>query len=357
MASIFKRRLKDGKGFSWRAIVRLKGYPTVCESFERKQEADDWAADTERKIKSGQFKFDQYKTQHTYNELVAQFLSDGALEHHKSADDTKRHLEYWKMRLGEYALVHLTPERIGKERQHLLDSPSMKGKQRSKATVNRYMSSLSSTLRYATEELRWISENPCKNLTKLKEHAGRDRVLTEYEIPKLLLACKESLSPYLYCTVLIAITTGARQGEILNLEWRDIDFENKLAHLRETKNGRPRSISLADPVIDELKKLFEQRNPQKPLVFASKTAFGKTDLKKAWKKALTRAGIAHCRPHDMRHTFATMAATQGASNIELATALGHRTLQMTQRYTHLDAKSTKKYSDTISEKILQGDLS
>jgi integrase len=55
----------------------------------------------------------------------------------------------------------------------------------------------------------------------------------------------------------------------------------------------------------------------------------------------------------MRHTFATFAAAQGASNMELATAMGHRTLQMLQRYTHLDVKITKKFSKGISEKILR----
>jgi site-specific recombinase XerD len=56
----------------------------------------------------------------------------------------------------------------------------------------------------------------------------------------------------------------------------------------------------------------------------------------------------------MRHTFCTLAARQGASNLELATATGHRTLSMLQRYTHLDAQVTKKFSKHISEQILQG---
>ena len=53
MASVYKR--KDGKG--WRAVIRMKGYPTVWETFDRKQEADDWANETERRIKRGQFNF------------------------------------------------------------------------------------------------------------------------------------------------------------------------------------------------------------------------------------------------------------------------------------------------------------
>ncbi len=79
-------------------------------------------------------------------------------------------------------------------------------------------------------------------------------------------------------------------------------------------------------------------------------------IKKAWQTALRIAGIEKCRAHDMRHTFATMAAAQGASNLELATAMGHRTLQMLQRYTHLDAPITKKFSNHISEQITQRDV-
>jgi integrase len=165
-------------------------------------------------------------------------------------------------------------------------------------------------------------------MIKLKESSRRDRVLSHEEIQKLLEVCRQSTSPYLFCIVLIGFTTGARQGEILGLEWRYVDFDNKLAYLKETKNGRPRSVALSDEVIDELKSLYEKRIPLKPLVFASKTVFGKTDIKKAWGTALEKAGIADFHFHDIRHGFASLAASQGASNLELATAMGHRTLSM-----------------------------
>lgn len=353
MASIYKRKDKTGKFSGWRAVVRVKGYPSVSNHFERKQEADDWAASVEREIKQGKFRFDQHKQQHTFNQLIERYISDGALEHIRSSDDVLHHLNYWKTRLGNYALIHLTPEMIGNERQLIVDTPTAKGLSRSPATTNRYISSLSALLSYAIR-LRWIDDNPCFNLTKLKESKGRDRVLTEEEISRLLLASRQSRSPYLYCIILMSLTTGARQGEILGLEWRHVDLENKLAFLNETKNGRPRSIGLADPVIDELTKLYEKRNPAKPLVFASKTAFGRIDIKKAWQLCLSRAGIEDCRAHDMRHTFCSLAARQGASNLELATAMGHRTLSMLQRYTHLDVQITKKFSNNISEQIFHG---
>ncbi len=122
MASIFKRKNENGTTV-WRAIVRIKGYPTVCNHFDRKQEGEDWSANVEPEIKAGEFKFDQHKKIHTFSELLARYIQDGALEHHRSAEDTKRHLDYWGARLGSYGLIHITPELLGKERQLLADTP------------------------------------------------------------------------------------------------------------------------------------------------------------------------------------------------------------------------------------------
>lgn len=352
MASITKRKNKDGTSH-WRVIIRLKGNPTVCNHFDRKQEAEDWASDTERQIHLGKYRFSQHKEQHTFSQLLDRYINDGSLEHIRSAEDVLHHLLYWKEHLGNFALLYLTPDLIGKERQILADSLTPRKQRRSSATINRYVSSLSALFSFAVK-LRWIDENPCFSLTKLKENPGRDRILSDNEISKLLASCRSSKSPYLYLFVLMSLTTGARQGELLNLEWRHVDFDNKLAYLKETKNGRPRSISLANQVIDELRALHLKRNPAKPLVFASKTAFGRIDLKKAWQESLKRADITDFRSHDMRHTFCTLAAKQGGSNLELATAMGHRTLNMLQRYTHLDVEVTKKFSKQISDKILQG---
>lgn len=346
MASIQKRKNSNGTSH-WRAVVRLKGYPTVCNHFDRKQEAEDWALDTERQIKQGQFNFSRHKNQHTFAELVDHFCNSGALEHHRSSRDSIRHLTYWKERLGDFALVHLTPEKLGKERHVLIETPTHRGKRRSAGTVNRYVSTLSSVLTYACRQLRWIDDNSCFNLIKLKENPGRDRVLTQEEVQRLMGSCRQSRNGYLYCIVLMAFTTGMRQGEILGLTWNQIDFDNKLAHLKETKNGTPRSVPLVVPVVEELVHLYQSRNPAKNLVFASKTAFGKIDINKAWNEALKRAGIEGFVFHSIRHHFATLAARSGASNLQLKTALGHKTLQMLERYTHLDVETTRHLSENV----------
>lgn len=354
MASIYKRKSKGGKSTVWRAVIRMKGYPTVCNHFERKQQAEDWVKDTELRIKCGQYNFQAHNQHHTYAELLDRMHADGVLSHHRSLKNCRSQFEYWKERFSPYALTHLTPELIAQERKALINKPLADGSTRSPATINRYTAVLSSTLSYAVKKLRWISENPCKTLTRMKESSGRDRILNDEEIARLLEACKQSKSPYLYPIVFFALTTGARKGEILNLEWRDVDLDKGIAFLKETKNGRPRSVALSDPVIAELKALYKARNPSKSLVFASKTAFGRIDIKKAWMQAVQRSGITDYHFHDLRHQFATFAAGQGASNVELATAMGHRTLAMLLRYSNLDAKNSKKFSDHISERILKG---
>ena len=75
MASIFKRTNEDGSKV-WRAVIRIQGNPTTCKAFERKQEAEDWAKETKRSIKLGQYNFEAQKRRHTYAELVNRLQTD-----------------------------------------------------------------------------------------------------------------------------------------------------------------------------------------------------------------------------------------------------------------------------------------
>lgn len=178
MASIYKRENEDGTK-AWRAVVRVQGLPSVSKSFERKEEAVDWAQETERSIKRGQFNFEAAKRKHTYSDLIERLHEDRALEHQRSFKNVRSQFDCWKKRLGRYALIHITYELIAKERQCLIDSFTSKGLEANPGTINRYMATLSSTLGYAVGQLRWIHENPCSRLLKLKESRGRDRILAE----------------------------------------------------------------------------------------------------------------------------------------------------------------------------------
>lgn len=346
MASIYKR--KDGK--SWRAVIRIKNHPTVCDHFDRKEEAEDWARDTERKIKLGQYSPNKAKEK-TVADLIDLYIKDVVTDHHKASKDSIRQLNYFRDTLGKYALAYITPELLLKERRKLLEIPTRHNTNLNPATINRYFSTLSGAFRFACKNLRWIDENPCINLLKLKSKPKERRILDEDEDIRLLQACRQSQSPYLYCIVLMALTTGARKSEILHLSWDVIDFDNRIAHIKDSKNGQPRRVGLVDSVIEELKKLYQCRDARKPLVFASKTAFGKIDIKKAWHAALKRANIENFVFHGLRHHFCSIGGELGASGTQLRAQLGHSSSRMTDHYSHLDANSTRFIGESIEKRI------
>ena len=166
-------------------------------------------------------------------------------------------------------------------------------------------------------------------------------------------ACQKSRNEYLALIVLLAITTGMRQGEILGLTWDCIDFDRETITLKETKNGRPRTVSLVGQPLQLLRDQYLKRSLHPHFVFPAKKRFGQISIRKAWDEALKRAGIQELHFHDLRHTFATYAAEAGASNLELATAMGHQTLQMLQRYTHMNSTITYRLSSAVHQKLFE----
>ncbi len=93
----------------------------------------------------------------------------------------------------------------------------------------------------------------CLKVKKPKEGPPRVRYLSDDELNSLLKACKKSRNRYLYLIALIVITTGVRKSEALNLKWTDVDFDHHLLHIRKTKNGQDRSVSMCDQVYSLLK--------------------------------------------------------------------------------------------------------
>ena len=151
----------------------------------------------------------------------------------------------------------------------------------------------------------------------------------------------------------MAITTGARQGELLRLKWSDIDFSARRAYVYQSKNGEPRVLPFVDSVIDELTRhrdriIEEQRKKLDPgieallpfetvaLIFESKRAPGKPfEFRKHWVKAMKKAKMTNFRFHDLRHTCASYLAQNGATLLEIAEVLGHKQMEVTKRYSHL----------------------
>ena len=143
----------------------------------------------------------------------------------------------------------------------------------------------------------------------------------------------------MWLLVRMALTTGARRGELLAIKWENIDWERKVADLGRTKNGEQRGLPLMPDVLDELEKFKKPTG----LVFGSqRDAKRPMQFEKCWQDALKEAGIRGFTFHGLRHTCASHLAMSGGSLTEVADLLGHRTLAMTKRYSHLSTEHKHK---------------
>lgn len=352
MATIEKRFSKNGKT-SYRVKIRMKGSPILSETFPNLTMARDWAAKTETRIKEGMNFSVLESRKHTLAELIDKYESSILPnKHNASAVDTARHLHEWHRRIGYCYLANLTPALINKTRAEIADTPTRTGKPKSNSTINRYLAALSVVLSYAVKELEWLDINPMTKVSKMPEPRGRVRYLSDDERTKLLEQVKLAQNPYLYPAVLLALTTGARRMEVLGLKWQDINLEKCWIVLQDTKNGERRGIPLVEPALSAIKHLYNRRK-KSDYVFPSHNGTKPFDITRSWHVALSKAGIEDFHFHDLRHTCASYLAMNGATMGEIATVLGHKTLQMTKRYSHLSDAHTQSLVEKMNQKIFR----
>jgi integrase len=219
-------------------------------------------------------------------------------------------------------------------------------------TKNAYTAALSHVFTIALKEFGVVDQNPCLKISKLKNPRGRVRYLSDEERKKLLVACEESANPYLYAVVLLALTTGARKMEIMNLTWSDIDFDKRQIYLNETKNGEIRTLILTEPPYSVLLGLF--RGSKTHLAFPSlKNTNKPIELKHCFIQALRRAGVTNFHFHDLRHSCASYLVMNGASLNEIAEILGHKSLNMVKRYAHLSTTHISGVVNRMAEKMFK----
>jgi excisionase family DNA binding protein len=158
----------------------------------------------------------------------------------------------------------------------------------------------------------------------------KERILTEEEEDRLLEASSEHLRPIL----IVALNTGMRLGEILNLEWKHVNLDSRRVRVERTKSRRIRVININEILLEELLKLKE-RNSESPYLFPNlNTGKPLKSVKRAFKSACNSASIENLRFHDLRHTFATRLVERGVDLITIKELLGHSSVTITERYTH-----------------------
>jgi integrase len=365
MATIETRTGREGKT-TYRAKIRVKGFPVESATFERKTDAREWAQRIEADMKAGRH-FGGAKL-HTFHEL--------ANEYEKAARDLRtfaareRHLNFWRAEFGRAPLCDVTSDRIKRVREKLLaggtqrfvepatgvpekDAKRQRGN-RSGPTVNRYLATLSACMTYGVKELEWLEKNPVTRVKKSKENPGRVRFLSDDELPRLLDASRSDTD--LYLALVLSLITGGRQSEIMGLRWPQIDFARRVITLNQgtTKNSDARALPLSGEAFELLQERAKVRSLRDDRVFPPIGKAGARDLRYAWERALKAAGITNFRWHDLRHTAASYLAMSGVSLVEIAKILGHRTLAMVARYAHLDPSHVVAVGDRLADRMRLG---
>ena len=345
----------DSKGArTWRAKIRIKSHPIVSKTFDRKTDANEWVQHTESAMRREEYAGKAEATKHTLEELVERYITHFAKQK-KSSRDQIRQLNWWRNEIGFYYLSKVTPAVISECKEKLLSEKLAKGRSRngsgtrSSGTVNRYMAAMSHVFTVAVKEWQWVEVNPFTRVSSLKEPQGRVRFLSDEERKSLLKAC--SKNTVLYVIVVIALSTGARRGEILRLKWSNVDLNRGMLTLEETKNGERRALPLSGHALDQMKTMGKVRRLYTPLVFPGMNPARPLSIDKAFRAALREAKIDDFRFHDLRHSAASYLAMNGASLAEIADVLGHKTLQMVKRYSHISDQHTASVVAKMNTKI------
>ncbi|MCP5361139.1 MAG: site-specific integrase [Hyphomicrobiales bacterium] len=352
MATIEKRQSDSGS--SYRVKVRLKGHPIETATFERLTDAKKWAQATEAAIREGRYFKTSEARRHTLADMIDRYMRDVLPTKPKSEAKQKNQLIWWKDAIGAYTLADVTPAMISEQRDRLLNGITYRGTKRSPSTVVRYMAALSHAFTIAVREWGWLEDSPMRKVRKPKEPRGRVRFLSDTEREKLLTACAVSENPFLYPVVILALSTGMRYGEIMHLTWDDVNTEQGYVILHETKNGERRRVPLAGRALQEVRALAKVRRIDTVLLFPDARKNQPASLRRAWDKAVAAAEIDDFRFHDLRHSAASYLAMNGASLAEIAEVLGHKTLQMVKRYSHLSEAHTASVVAKMNERIFGG---
>jgi integrase len=311
----------------------------VRKSFSKKKEAEAELGKRVSLIAENRYldvKKD-YKT--TFGELLTKYEENH--KHQYSFESLKKYcIENFKEHFGEETkLSNIRYVDLETYRNHLMQKLTRHGAMRADASVNREMATLRHIFSKAVE---WdmMDQNPFEKGKSLllKLNNQRIRYLTEDEIDMLLDECKSQ--KHLHRIVTCAINTGLRKGDILGLKWDQI--RNGFIYPEKvTSTKKRREIPINDDLAEVFKEIRKQQGLTSKYVFTyNSRTIQRVD--RAFKGALRRAGIEDFRFHDLRHTFASHVIMRGGSLKDVQELLGHKTMTMTLRYSHLSQEHKKK---------------
>lgn len=265
-------------------------------------------------IAEGKFNIAQTKPPVPFKKLCKRYL-DYAKNNKRSWARDQQSINHFLKHFKNKTLQQINPWVIEKYK-------SDRKKEVKPSTINRELGTLSNMLNKAVD---WgmIKFSPFKGIRRFRVSNVNLRIISDEEFNKLYESSSLDLKPILLC----AISTGMRRGELLNLKWNDTNLNNGYILVRDSKNYESRTIPINATLLKALSDL--KKYSQSDYVFE-----GRKTIKKVWTNTLKKSGIAHCRFHDLRHSFASRLVMAGVDLVTVAELLGHKDITMTKRYSH-----------------------
>jgi len=231
---------------------------------------------------------------------------------------------------GDKLLGEITPRDIESYK-------SLRKEKVSNRTINMELATLS---HFFNKAITWgkAVKNPVDDIEKLPVPKGRLVFFSEDEITNLYKNCSEHILPI----VKLAISTGMRRGELLNIKWKDIDFDNGFLYIMKSKNGKSRTIPICDAAREAL--ALVKRHPTSEYIFCNEKGKKYIRVTKGYNNALKKAGLKIGRKddgfvfHSLRHTFASHLIMKGVDLVTVKELLGHSSLEATMIYVHISLK-------------------
>ncbi len=322
------------RGGRWEAQIRRYGWPTQTKHFNKKRDADAWAADVESRLARGIVQ-DRRRVETTlFRDLLIRYRDEVTPSKKGAEAERARLAAFLRTDLARLSLDRLQPEMFSQWRDRRMSSVSG-------STVNRELNLLSVVINTARKDWGFSLDNPISLIRRPAENRARRRRLSIDEEQRLLTELAPATrgpdglfrkggtrNAWARALVVLALETAMRRSELLALRWDDVFSEDAYVRLHDSKNGEPRDVPLSCHAVETLQTIL--RLERDPRVFPmTAEAF-----KQVFERAVSRAGIVGLRFHDLRHEATSRLAMRLSNVLELGAVTGHKTLRMLARYYH-----------------------
>ncbi|MDA9581184.1 site-specific integrase, partial [Luminiphilus sp.] len=308
-------------GTKTKALIRKQGYPTRSKTFVKHLDAQVWAKKVESEMERGCFDDSARLKQFHYSEALEAYLESCRRRKLRATKFIEAHSRILQRHLGDLRLSDITHQVLAAYRDERLHSVAAATVKHELGIAHRALKHQFRTLGVPVERIPTVRHPTISN--------ARERRVRPEELEALLTQIPNA---EMRVTVQLAVETGMRRGELVNMHWHHIDWDRRTLLVPVTKTNRKREVPLSTAALALLKSLIPDGGQEGRIL-----QYQPDSITQAFARAALKAGLSDIRLHDLRHEATTRFFEKGLSMMEVAAITGHQDPRMLRRYTHLDA--------------------